>query len=143
MKRTSSAVVLSALIVTGCAGREANPVQVIQEGDAKLSCSELRQEIEISSQTMSRLIGDQKDIQGKNTAAVVVGAVVFFPALFFMNLKGAAREEAKALQDRINGLAERHNAKGCKPAIQITTAEEAKAAKQAAAEAAEAESAED
>ncbi|MET4129265.1 hypothetical protein [Roseovarius sp. MBR-6] len=132
MKKTSSAVVLSAVIVSGCAGRDANPVQTIQEGDSGLSCSELRQEIEISSQNLSRLLGDQKEIQGKNTAAVVVGAVVFFPALFFMNLKGAAKEEAKALQDRINGLATRHDAKGCKPPIKIMTAEEAKAAQTAA-----------
>lgn len=132
MKKTSSAIVLSAVIVSGCAGRDANPVQTIQEGDAKLSCAELRQEIDISSQSMSRLIGDQKEVQGKNTAAVVVGAVVFFPALFFMNLKGAAKEEAKALQDRISGLADRHNAKGCKPPIKIMTAAEAKAAQAAA-----------
>lgn len=125
MKTTTCAITIAALVLAGCAGREANPVQVIQPGDAQLSCKELRQEISISQQQMQRLLSDQKDVQGKNTAAAVAGAVVFFPALFFLNLKGAAREEAKALQDRIKGLAERHNNRSCTPPIVIQTAEEA------------------
>ena len=102
-------------------------MQVIQPNDSAMSCSQMRQEIQISNQSLSRLVGDQKAVESNNVAAVAAGALIFFPALFFMNLKGAAREEAKALQDRINGLAERHNAKGCKPAITIMTAEQAKA----------------
>lgn len=86
---------------------------------------------------MSRLLADQKKVQGNNTAAVVVGAIVFLPALFFMNVKGAAKEEAKALQDRIKGLADRHNANGCQPPIKIMTAEEAEAAEKATEPAAE------
>lgn len=123
MKKLVLAVTLSSLVLSGCAGREANPVAVIQPGDSGLSCSELKQEISISQAQLRRLLGDQKDVESKNTAAAVAGAIVFFPALFFLNLKGAAREEAKALQDRILGLADRHNNKGCRPEIVVQTAE--------------------
>ncbi len=119
MKNSLAALACAGLVLAGCAGREANPVQVIQDGDAQMSCTELRQEISISQTQLTRLIGDQEAVKSKNTAAAAAGALIFFPALFFMNLKGAAKEEAKALQDRIIGLAERHNAKGCKPEIQI------------------------
>lgn len=128
MKKAIAALTAASLVVSACAGREANPVQIIQEGDSGLSCAELRQEITISQQSMQRLLGDQKDVQGKNTAAVAAGALIFFPALFFLNLKGAAKEEAKALQDRIIGLAQRHNSKGCKPPIEIKQADAEEAA---------------
>lgn len=125
MKKTVTSFTLTAMVLAGCAGREANPVQVIQTNDATMSCKELRQEISISQNQLQRLLGDQQDVQSKNTAAAVAGAIVFFPALFFLNLKGAAREEAKALQDRIVGLADRHNNKGCTPKVEIKPVEEA------------------
>lgn len=131
MKRMTLAVTAASLALSACAGREANPVQLIQPGDAQLSCSQLRQEVEINAQEISRLVNDQKKVSDNNAAAVATGAILFFPALFFMNLKGAAKEEASALLSRSEGLATRHNAKGCKPPIVIQK-EDPAAAKQEA-----------
>lgn len=139
MKKVIVALTAASMVLSACAGREANPVQIIQEGDSSLSCNQLRQEISISQASLSRLLGDQKKVQNNNTAAVAAGALIFFPALFFLNLKGAAKEEAKALQDRIVGLAERHNNRGCKPPIKVQFGKEAAAEAKAAEDAAKAE----
>lgn len=132
MKNSIIALTIAAFALSACAGRVANPVRIIQDGDAALSCAALKQEIQISNDTLTRLVGDQKSVANKNTAAVALGAVIFFPALFFMNLKGAAAEEAKAMQDRIQGLATRHNNKGCTPPIKVTSAADADEAAPAA-----------
>ena len=124
MKKIVLASTITAMALSGCAGRDANPVKVIQDGDGRMSCKELRQEIQISQQQLLRLVGDKQKVQGNNTAAVAVGAIVFFPALFFMNVKGAAKEEAKAMQDRMVGLAQRHNEKGCRPPIEVQSMKE-------------------
>ena len=121
MKSSVVIALVGALLVAGCAGREANIVPVVQQGDGQMSCGDLKQEIAIYSQSLSRLTGDSKGTLGKNVATGAVGVLIFPPALFLMNLKGAAREEAKSLQDRISGLTLRYNEKKCNPPIQIKT----------------------
>jgi len=113
------------LVLSGCAGRKPNPVQEIQEGDAQLSCQGLRTEIEVNNAALLGLLKEKKKKQDDNVAAGVVGAVVFFPALFFMDLKGAAGEEARAYQRRNQGLLKRYEQKRCKPKIVIASPDDA------------------
>lgn len=107
------------LLLAACAGRDPNPVAEIQPGDSRLSCTELRHEIGANGQAVSSLMAEQKDKQGKNVVAGAAGAILFAPALFFMDLKGASGEEARAYQRRNQGLLNRYMAKGCRPAIRI------------------------
>lgn len=121
MKKPVAIILSSIIALNGCAGRAANPVAAIQPNDSRLSCKELVLEININNTSISNLMGEQKRKANNNAVAVGVGAIVFFPALFFMNLKGADKAEALAFQRRNKGLAERHKAKRCKPALQEVT----------------------
>lgn len=132
MKKTTTAVTIAAFLLAGCAGRDPNPVAEVQDGDALLSCRQLAQEVEVNNRAILGLIGEQKKTEGNNVAAGVAGAIVFFPALFFMNVKGAAGEEARAYQRRNEGLIARYQTKGCKPEIQTATREDYEAALEAA-----------
>lgn len=121
MKKPFAIILSSIIALNGCAGRAANPVAVIQPNDSRLSCKELVLEININNRSIAGLMGEQKRKANNNAVAVGVGAIVFFPALFFMNLKGADKAEAVAYQRRNKGLVERHKAKRCKPALQEVT----------------------
>lgn len=118
MKKPIAIILSSIIALNGCAGRAADPVAAIQPNDSRLSCRELVLEININNKSISDLMGEQKRKATNNAVAVGVGAVLFFPALFFMNLKGADKAEALAFQRRNKGLAERHKAKRCTPALQ-------------------------
>ncbi|WP_324754680.1 hypothetical protein [Roseovarius sp. Pro17] len=131
MKRCLPLSLLAVMTLTACAGRDPNPVNEIQDGDARLSCPELRREIDVNSQAVRGLIDEKRDKQTQNVVAGAAGAILFFPALFFMDLKGASAEEARAYQRRNQGLVSRYNARGCSPAIAIQTYEPAKAAAEA------------
>ena len=128
MKSLTVAAVAAALILPGCAGRKPNPVAEVQDGDAQLSCAQLAQEVQVNNRAILGLIGEQRKVEGNNVAAGVAGAIVFFPALFFMNVKGAAGEEARAYQRRNEGLIARYQGKGCKPEIKTASREDYEAA---------------
>jgi len=133
MNNTIAALSIAALVLSGCAGRKPNPVAEIQPGDASLTCQQLRSEVQVNNQAIFGLIGEKKKSQGGNIVAGV-GAVIFLPALFFMNVKGAAGDEARAYQRRNQGLISRYNAKSCKPAIKTMTDADYVKAQQAAKE---------
>lgn len=115
-------IALAALLaMSACAGRDPNPVDEIQDGDARLSCAELRREIDVNSQAVRGLIDEKHGKQTQNVVAGAAGAILFFPALFFMDLKGASAEEARAYQRRNQGLLSRYKARGCRPEITVVT----------------------
>jgi len=106
-------LVANMLLVSGCAGRQANPVQVSQFNDSQMSCNHLKAEIsriryEIQNKTGQKAEGDLKD-----TALFAAGMVVFWPALFFMDLKNADKVELEALRNRYNYLINVYNNKNC------------------------------
>ena len=109
------------LALTACAGRDPNPIKEIQDGDARLSCTELRHEIAVNSQAVRGLIDEKQSKQTQNVVAGAAGAILFFPALFFMDLKGASAEEARAYQRRNQGLLSRYQTRGCRPEIAVQT----------------------
>jgi hypothetical protein len=125
------------LLMFACAGRDPDPIDEIHDSDARMSCVELRREIDVNSQAVRGLIDEKQDKQTQNVVAGAAGAILFWPALFFMDLKGASAEEARAYQRRNQGLLSRYNARGCRPVIAIQTYDPAAAnaeakAKQAA-----------
>ncbi len=117
MKKTITILLSSIIALNGCAGRAADPVAQIQSHDSRLSCKDLALEININNTAISGLMGERKRKGNNNAVAVGVGAIIFFPALFFMDLKGADKAEALAYQRRNKGLLERYKAKSCMPAL--------------------------
>ena len=120
MKKAIAVLLSFTIVLSGCAGREANPVAITQPNDGQLSCKELTLQIGINNKSISSLMGEKQRKSNNNAVAVGVGAIVFFPALFFMNLKGADKAEALAYQRRNQGLLARYKAKNCRPILQET-----------------------
>lgn len=115
MKKPIALILSSIIALNGCAGRKANPVAEVQARDTVMSCRELIVEMKVNNDAIVGLVEQRDKTKNNNAVAVGVGAIIFFPALFFMNLKGADKAEALAYQRRNAGLASRYKAKGCKP----------------------------
>ncbi len=95
-----SVIVLSVLLLTGCAGRAAYPVMVYQYGDEERSCDAIERELELIREDILMLM-PQTDKADKNTQLGVAGIFFLIP-FFFMDL-------SKAEQVEINALIKRHN----------------------------------
>jgi len=115
MKKPIALILSSIIALNGCAGRKANPVAEVQARDSVMSCRELVVEMKVNNDAIMGLVEQRDKTKNNNAVAVGVGAIIFFPALFFMNLKGADKAEALAYQRRNSGLASRYKARGCKP----------------------------
>ncbi len=63
---------------------------------SSLSCPELRDEYRRASSDLDTLNATMKSLHRKNTAAVTIGAVLFWPALFFAKSKNQTNDEALA-----------------------------------------------
>jgi hypothetical protein len=96
------ALLLTATIVIGCAGRAANPVMIQQYGDDKKTCQALEHEMAFIQGEIQRLV-PQTEKTGKNVALGVTGAFLLVP-LFFMDLSQAEQIEVDAYRQRYNHL---------------------------------------
>ena len=122
-KKLIASALAMALLVAGCAGRQANPVTAIQSGDEKLTCEQIVTTLKLNTSEVKGLMGESSSNTGKNVAAGV-GAVIFFPMLFFMDTKNAAGDEARALVRRNEVLYKRHNLMSCTPGIENKNTDE-------------------
>ncbi len=118
MKKAIILSMSAVLVLSACGGRKPNPVAEIQNGDAALSCTELSNEITANSKAIEGLIAEKGTKTTQNIVAGTAGVFLLVP-FFFMDLKGAAGDEARAYQRRNLGLVTRYNSKGCKPEIRI------------------------
>ena len=100
--RKLGALTLSALILVGCAGREAHPVSTYQYGDEKKSCKALDMELTFTEEKIQRLLPETEKT-GKNVGLGVAGVLLIVP-WFFMDFTESERIEAEALRDRYNQL---------------------------------------
>lgn len=106
-------LIMVVLFSQGCGGRNAYPVQVTQPHDHNLSCNQLESELsrivhEVNIKTGNKSSGDTKDV-----ALAITGLVLFWPALFFMDLKNADKIELQALQSRHSYLLNIYRNKNC------------------------------
>ncbi len=92
----------AALLVIGCAGREAYPVMIQQYGDEKKSCQALERDMAFIQGEIQRLV-PQSNKTGKNVALGVTGYLFVVP-LLFMDLSKAERIEIDAYRKRYNHL---------------------------------------
>jgi hypothetical protein len=98
-------------ILTGCAGRAANPVMVRQMGDNHKSCQMIQREIS-SIETNIQTLVPQSDKTGKNVA-LGIGGLFIWPMWLFMDLSSAEKEEINAYRMRHDHLLSLSQEKGC------------------------------
>src|SRR5262245_32114368 len=101
MKNLAVAICIG-MLLAGCAGRRAQPVAVMQSYDEKLSCDQLKAEIQTNETKALQLTGENESAHSNNVALGVVGAILFWPALFAIDTGDAEKVEIQALHDRIS-----------------------------------------
>jgi|GEM_PF-866740 len=112
MKKLISLLLSCSVFLSGCAGREANLVQVRQLGDEQKTCDELRSELYYIENEISRLL-PKSDKTGRNIALGATG-IIFIVPLFFMDLKQGEKKEIEAYRQRYNHLLMITQQKDCK-----------------------------
>lgn len=103
MRTTVNAILAAAagaLLLAGCAGRQAAPVAVSQADDPDKSCHQLLQEVNHNQYRMRLLVKESNHVKAKN-ADLAAADAFFFPPVMVAYDKGEAQAtELKALQDR-------------------------------------------
>ncbi len=90
--------------LVSCAGRQPNPVNLVQHTDEVADCQQIMAEIKANNETISDLARDEGLKVTQNVAAGVAG--LFIPVLWFgMEFQDAAGKEGKALSQRNEDLA--------------------------------------
>jgi hypothetical protein len=112
---------LVCLSVSACAGRKAMPVSVVQADDDKLSCQQIQSE-ETGNEARALQLGQQNSSAHNNNIALgVVGAVLFWPALFAIDTGDAEKVEIQALHSRNEHLTSVAKLEGCDATKSATT----------------------
>lgn len=105
MNRRIVAAVVVASLLSACAGRDPAQIAVVQPQDNTSDCTALTAELNANATRIASLNKEHSNTTGGNVALGVVGALLFWPALFAMDFKDAAGKDAAALQSRQNYLA--------------------------------------
>lgn len=93
------------LLLGACAGRNAAPVPMMTAYDNNLSCEQIQAEIASNEAKARQLIDEDNSNRNANIAIGTVGVLLFWPALFALDLSDAERVEAGALHERNTHLA--------------------------------------
>ena len=98
-------------LLSGCAGRDGNPIQIYKPGDERRDCLSLKTEMSQLDTAIATLLPNS-DKMAYNTIMLVTGLFVIIP-LFFMDLKNGERVELQACRQRHNALELMSAQKGC------------------------------
>lgn len=104
MKTKLVALVTLSAVTTGCMGTAPKPVAPYQYGDDKKTCEMLQAEVSDCESQMAALEKKRKGKVGGNIFIGSLGAVLFWPALFFLDTKSDEQAEIEALQKRRQSL---------------------------------------
>ena len=116
-----AALVCCAVTLSGCGGREAHPIAATAVTDSSLDCAAVQREFEANERQILVTVKERSQAQGKNIILGATGAILFFPALFFMDPKSPEKVEIDALRNRNNVLTEIARSKKCSaPKSQLT-----------------------
>jgi hypothetical protein len=107
--------VTAVAILAACGGREARHYAVTNPTDSQMDCNGISREWAANEDLIGATAQTNSNKTGANVAAVAVGAVIFLPALFFMDLKGAEKAELIALRARQKNIQIMNSQKHCKP----------------------------
>ena len=105
------ATVAALALVTGCAGKAANPVNSVKMGDSKMTCEEIYMEMAHIDKQVAKLVPESKK-GTKNTVLGVTGFFLIVP-LFFMDFSDAEKVEIQAYQNRYLELEKMGSRKNC------------------------------
>jgi hypothetical protein len=106
--------ILISFLLSSCGGRQAQPVNTFDQADVALSCHQIETELLSNDRRIKSLIREHQRSQNQNVAVGAVGLVLFWPALFALDLKGAAKQESDALIVRSRNLANIGKQKRCR-----------------------------
>ncbi len=109
----SIATVCSIIALTGCGGREAHPISATNPSDSQFNCAGITREFNANERTILAVTKEKGNANAKNAVLGITGAVLFFPALFFMDPKSPERVEIEALRNRNQVLGDIARSKGC------------------------------
>lgn len=116
---TSAALcALAAVMLVGCAGRTPAPVSAVRAGDEQLTCAQIDGEVNDFIPKVRKLANDA-DKAGYNAGIAAVGAIVFLPALFALDLSDAEKIEIQAYIARYQTLASKRKTQNCPGAIPV------------------------
>ena len=108
--RLLSGIVLL-LLLASCAGRDAQPVQVVRSSDMQLTCPKLDQE-QLLIDSEARKLAGKTDKTVKNASLAAAGAFLIVP-YFFIDLSEAEEVELTALRARYMRLERLKEIKEC------------------------------
>jgi len=103
MRKIICIVLVFSVLLTGCAGREANPIVLYMPGDEKRSCTALHAEIAQLQAEMQRML-PKTDKGLSNALWATAGVLTLGLGFFFMDFKDAEKIEFNALRQRNNRL---------------------------------------
>lgn len=111
MKKTICCALCFAVIFTGCAGRQANPIPIYIPGDENLNCQSLKNEVMQLQKDMLALLPKTNKL-GTNALWATAGAFLIVP-YFFVDMKDAEKIEFESMRQRHNRLLDFLQMKGC------------------------------
>ncbi len=111
--RKSISISLLMLALAACGARSSNPVAISQPGDDALSCEQIARQVTANNKLAVEKAGGDEATVDTNVAAGAVGALIFWPAMFAIDLSNAEQIELRALRDRNRTLENIYKQKGC------------------------------
>ncbi len=108
-----------AIIIVGCGGHTANPVDRYMLGDENKSCNALYAEIAQLDNEVAQKKNDKDNRDTWNIILFVAGFVTIV-TFFFMDVKGSHEVEIDALQARKKALQNIFHDKNCKAPDAVT-----------------------
>ncbi|MWD28021.1 hypothetical protein E0K89_011090 [Aquicoccus sp. SCR17] len=137
MKKLSTALAVSAIVLSGCAqsSKEISAAYVSPVKYQSFSCRQLSEEARRISVRASQAIGAQDKKASNDTAAMSVGMILFWPALFFIKGDSETAAEVARLKGEMDAIEAASVQKNCGIVFQHATKEEIE--KKKAAQAAE------
>lgn len=104
MKTKLASLLTLVAVTTGCMGTAPKPVVQYQYGDDKKTCEMLQAEVSDCESKMAALEKRRKGKVAGNIFIGTLGAILFWPALFFLDTKSDEQAEIEALQKRRQSL---------------------------------------
>jgi hypothetical protein len=103
--KVSALATIAVLALASCGGRVAVPVAVVQPMDNQLTCEQIQAEMAGNEGRIVALHHEERRAQGANVAIGAVGVLLFWPALFALDVSKAEQTEIAALRQRSSMLA--------------------------------------
>nr|WP_210301580.1 hypothetical protein [Rhizobium sp. BK538] len=108
-----AALLAAAVLLSGCGGREAHPIASTNPSDSVFDCAGIKREFEANERQILTTVKERSQAQGKNVVLGATGALLFWPALFFMDPKSPEKVEIDALRNRNQVLTDIARSKKC------------------------------